>query len=183
MKLSTQAMDDAHALRCELAGEVLRSSGNLHLVVTGWSMIPTAWPGDRLVIEHASSEQVRAGDIVLFSDARRFVAHRVVAITDDPGGSSVRTQGDAVPYADSPLAASDVMGKVSLILRKGRTGECIEPSQRMHFSSRAVAAVFRRSSFVARVVVSIRGMLQKMHGPSSDATSPLQASQNRAASI
>jgi signal peptidase I len=171
MNPSAQAVGNAHALQCELAGEVLRSSGSLHLRVMGWSMAPTVWPGDTLVIEPAGTDQISAGDIVLFSGARRFVAHRVVAIADNSGTSSVRTQGDAVPYPDSPLAASDVMGKVSFILRMGRKGECIEPGRRMHFSKRAVAAVFRHSSFAARMVVGVRGRLQKLHGPSSDATS------------
>ena len=140
-------------------------------------MLPTIWPGDTLVIEQASGDQVCAGDIVLFSSGRRFVAHRVVAIGDAFDGSSIRTQGDAVPYADSPLAASDIMGKVSLILRNGRNRDRIEPSQQMHFSKRAVAAVFRCSPSAARVVVGVRGMLQRLDGPSSDTPSRVQASQ------
>ena len=35
-------------LNASLASEVLRSSGSLHLRVTGWSMLPTVWPGDTL---------------------------------------------------------------------------------------------------------------------------------------
>jgi hypothetical protein len=168
MKLSAQAVDDAHALQCELAGDVLRSSGDLHLQVTGWSMLPAIWPGDTLVIQPARGK-VAGGDIVLFSSGRRFVAHRVVAIGS--GGTSVRTQGDAVPYPDSPLAASHLLGKVSLIRRNGK---CIEPGRRLRFSERALAVLFRRSSFFARFVVAIRGMLQKLYGPSSVPTSRVQ---------
>jgi signal peptidase I len=180
MKLSAQAVDDAQTLRRELAGEVLRSSGSLHLRVTGWSMLPTIWPGDTLAIEPANRDQVFAGDIVLFSSARRFVAHRVLAAADGSGGSTVQTQGDAVPHADSPVAANEVIGKVSLILRNGKS---IEPSRPMHFPHRAVAALFRRSTFTARAVVRVRGTLQKLRGASSDATPRVQASQIQAASI
>jgi len=163
MKLSAQPMDDAHALQCELAGEVLRSSGALHLRVAGWSMLPTVWPGDTLVIEPTSHDQVCEGDIVLFSSGRRFVAHRVVAISGG-GGSSVQTQGDAVPLPDSPLTARELLGKVSFILCNGKYNE---PSRRLRFPERAVAAVFRRSSSAARVVVGVSGILQKLRGPSS----------------
>ena len=183
MKLSAQAADDAHTLRRELAGEVLRSSGSLHLRVTGWSMLPTVWPGDTLVIEPASGDQVCEGDIVLFSSSRRFVAHRVVAV-NNVDGLSIQTQGDALPYADATLAASDIMGKASLIFREGRRNEnSILPSRRMDLSNRAAAAFFRRSSFAARAVVGTRSMLQKLYAPSSDTTLRVPASQIQGASI
>ncbi len=159
----------------------MRSSGSLRLRVTGWSMLPTIWPGDTLVIEQASGDQVLEGDIVLFSSGRRFVAHRVVASGNGSAASRVQTstvqtsriqtQGDAVPRPDAPLAASDLLGKVSFILREGRI---IEPSRRLCFSERAVAAGFRRSSCAARVLVRVSGMLQRLHGPSSIQTSRVQ---------
>jgi hypothetical protein len=190
MKPSAQALGDAHALRCELAAEVLRASGSLRLRVTGWSMLPTVWPGDTLVIEQACGDQVFEGDIVLFSSGRRFVAHRVLAIGDDPGvlrvqtstiqASTIQTQGDAVRRPDAPLAAGDVLGKVSFILREGKL---IEPSRRLCFSDRAVAAGFRCSSFAARVVVRVHGMLQRLHGPSSIPTSRIQTSRVQTASL
>jgi len=39
---------ETHALKCELAGEVLRSSGRLRLKVSGSSMLPVIRPGDTL---------------------------------------------------------------------------------------------------------------------------------------
>jgi hypothetical protein len=185
MKPSAQALGDAHALRCELAAEVLRASGSLRLHVRGWSMLPTVWPGDTLVIEQAGSNQVFEGDIVLFSSGRRFVAHRVVAIGDGSGASRVQTlrvqtQGDAVPGPDAPLAAGDVLGRVSFILREGKI---IEPSRSPCFSDRAVATGFRCSSFAARVVVRVHEMLQRLHGPSSIPTSRIPTSRVQTASL
>ncbi len=78
MNLAAPSLGNANALKCELAGEVLRSSGTLRLRVTGWSMLPTVMPGDTLVIEHVSSDAVSEGDIVLFVRDRRFFVHRVV---------------------------------------------------------------------------------------------------------
>lgn len=185
MKPSAQAWGDAHTLQCELAAEVLRSSGSLRLRVAGWSMLPIVWPGDTLVIESASGDQVFEGDIVLFSSGRRFVAHRVIAISDDSRASriqalTVQTQGDAVPRRDAPLAATDLLGKVSFILREG---EWIEPSRRLSFSERAAAAGFRHSSVAARLVVRVRRVLQRLHGPSSIATSRIPTSRVQTASL
>jgi signal peptidase I len=179
MNSSTSTLGEANALKCELAAEVLRSSGSLRLCVTGWSMLPTVWPGDTLVIERMSIDAASDGEIVLFGRDRRLFAHRVVA-KREPQNAAILTRGDAMPASDAPVPESDVLGRVSLIVRNGK---CIEPSRRMHFSKRAVAAVLRRSSFAARVVVGVRGMLQMLHGPSSDTTSQVQASQIRTASI
>lgn len=154
MNSSAPFVDDAHAIKCELAGEVLRSYGSLHLRVTGHSMLPTVWPGDTLVIEPANNRDVSEGDIVMFSNGQRLVAHRLVA---KARGSSdlIETQGDAVSSPDSPVVQDDLLGKVSLILRNGR---CITPSQSLRFSQRAVAAVLRRSGFAARVLVGVGGL-------------------------
>jgi signal peptidase I len=155
MTSSPHVMDEAHALKCDLAGEVLRSSGTLRLQVMGWSMLPTVWPGDTLVIERADSGAVGEGDIVLFGRDRRLFAHRVVTTRSHSGDSRVVTRGDAMPVADSPLAQDELLGKVSVIVRNGR---CIAPSRSLRLSERAVAALVRSSEIAARVVVGVHGM-------------------------
>jgi signal peptidase I len=159
MRIAQQPFDDAHALKCELAGEVLRSSGTLRLKVTGWSMLPSVWPGDTLVIEKADSGAVSAGDIVLFGRDRRLFVHRVITTGNYGAESQVVTRGDAMPAADSPVSRAELMGKISLILRNGRR---IEPSKSLGFSERAVAALIQRSEFAARVVVGVHGMQQTL---------------------
>lgn len=163
MTSSPQVLDEAHALKCDLAGEVLRSSGILRLRVMGWSMLPSVWPGDTLVIEPIISDGVLKGDIVMFSSGRRFVAHRVMARRRDSGDWRVQTQGDAVPSPDSPVDQGHLLGKVSFILRKGK---CIEPRRNLSFPERAAAAVFQRSAFAARVVVGVHGLRQSSQGAS-----------------
>ncbi len=164
MMPSPQPWDGAHALKCELAGEVLRSSGTLRLPAMGRSMLPTIWPGDMLAIEPASSGAVSEGDIVLFSNGRQFVAHRVVTKSNAPEGTSVQTQGDAVSRADSPLSDHDLLGRVAFILRNGKL---VEPARNLRFSERAVAALVRCSEVAARVVVGVHGLCQTAKGQTS----------------
>lgn len=147
----------AHALKCELAGEVLRSSGKVRVQVTGWSMLPTVWPGDTLVIDRANSEGIAEGDIVLFGRDRRLFAHRVVAKAATPGQAQIVTQGDGMPCSDPPMNGSELLGKVSLIVRDGK---CLEPKANLSFSERAVATLVRRSSSAARILVGVHGMRQ-----------------------
>src|SRR5262249_37101837 len=49
---------EAHAIKCELAAEVLRFSGRLRLQVGGWSMLPSVFPGDTLLVEWSESAGV-----------------------------------------------------------------------------------------------------------------------------
>lgn len=153
------ALGGAHTVKCELAGEVLASSGTLRLRVTGWSMLPTVWPGDTLLIERVNSEVVSEGDIVLFGRDRRLFVHRVVRkITED---SKILTRGDAMPRLDPLVLDRDLMGKVLLIQREGRY---IRPKSSLSLSSRAVAEAVRRSETAARVIVGARGILQSLLG-------------------
>jgi len=157
MKPLPQASGEVHALKCELAGEVLRSSGTLRLRVTGWSMLPTVWPGDTLVIERVDGDAVLEGDIVLFGRDRRLFAHRVVTRSGPAENSKILTRGDAMPHPDPLVSDRDLLGKVTFIVRNGK---CIEPSRAPRFSERAVSALVRSSEIAARVVVGVHGMHQ-----------------------
>jgi len=157
MKSRSQSLADEHAVKLELAAEVLTSSGRLRLGVTGWSMLPAVWPGDTLTIESANSEAVSDGDIVLFRRDGRFFVHRVLGKIVK--NSTILTRGDAMLQPDPPVANRDLLGKVVFILREGRR---IRPRRNLSFSSRAVSAAVRRSDIAARVVVGVHGRLQKL---------------------
>ena len=148
---------EVHALKCELAGEVLTSSGSLRLRVTGWSMLPAIFPGDTLVIEPARSESVGKGDIVLFRRDGRLFAHRVSGKSGSASDFQIVTQGDGMRNPDPPVSSSQLLGKVSFVVREGR---CLELAQTPRLSMRAVAALVRRSSWAARVVVGVHKMGQ-----------------------
>ncbi|MGA8431272.1 MAG: S24/S26 family peptidase [Candidatus Sulfotelmatobacter sp.] len=148
------------ALKCELAAEVLRSSGKLRLQVTGWSMLPSVLPADTLMIERATREQVSNGDIVLFLREGRLFAHRVVAANGrQQNPSQIVTQGDAMATPDPAISESELLGKINFIVRNGKL---IEPGRKLDFSQRAVAMLVRRSSSAARLVVGLHGMRRSM---------------------
>jgi len=157
MMSSATASDAAHSIKCELAAESLRSSGALRLQVTGWSMLPAVWPGDTLMVERATLSAVSQGEIVLFVRDRRLFAHRVMAKSHRDGGLQLVTKGDAMPTADAPISDAELLGKVSRIVRDGRS---IEPSRSLRISERVVAGLVRSSEAAARVIVGIRGMRQ-----------------------
>jgi signal peptidase len=157
MSISPHSALREHAVKCELAGEVLRSTGKLRLRVTGWSMLPAVWPGDTLVVESAASDAVAEGDIVLFGRDRRLFAHRVVTRSENTYESRLLTRGDSMLRPDPPVTDDELLGRVSYIIRNGK---CFRPNRSPRFSERAVAALVRRSQVAARVVVGVHGMRQ-----------------------
>lgn len=153
MTAAEPAMDISHATKCELAGEVVRSFGKLRLQVTGWSMLPTVWPGDTLLIERAEIHPVGKGDIVLFSREGRLFAHRVVGSSNQ----GFLTRGDAMAAPDSVVDKAAVLGRVSHIIRDGRL---IEPRKALRVGERAVASLVQYSEIAARFVVGVRGLIR-----------------------
>lgn len=92
-------------------------SGEKLVMPFGWgaarvlsgSMEPTFSEGSLLVVSRvASSEEVSAGDIVVYDAGRSLVAHRVVEVS---GGVAV-TQGDANNAPDDPVELSQVKARV-----------------------------------------------------------------------
>src|SRR5713226_7834674 len=100
-------------LKCELAADVSRRFGVLRLRVTGFSMLPSIWPGDIACVSRVDA--YRPGDVVLFSRKGRLFIHRVVEMS----GGAVVTRGDSMLDADPPVAVSDVLGRVESIERRG----------------------------------------------------------------
>jgi len=158
-QLADPALDAVDALKCELAGDVLRSSGSLRFAPTGSSMLPTILPGDVLTLERAASEGVSKGDIVLFTRNRRLFAHRVVEKVGESSGMRLITQGDGMALPDPPVTESELLGKVAFILRNGRL---IHPSPRQRLSERAVSVLVRRFDAAARIVVGLHQIRQTL---------------------
>ena len=97
MMYSDPVTTKAHGIKCELAAEILRSTGKLRLQVKGWSMLPAVMPGDTLVVESVTGDDIATGEIILFHRERRFFVHRVVHKSEDK--LQLLTRGDAMPQA------------------------------------------------------------------------------------
>jgi hypothetical protein len=145
----------AHALKCEMVKDVLRLFGAVRLGVTGFSMLPSVWPGDTLVILRRNMQEVAVGDIVLYCREARLFAHRVISGADSLGKSSVGVQGDALPAPADLVLRSEILGTVSQIIRNGK---CIKPSSRPKYHERLIGKRIWQSEALARVVVFIHSI-------------------------
>lgn len=152
---SVQA-DTAGAVKCDLASEVLRSYGSLRFAAMGWSMLPAIWPGDTLVVERASADQLQVGEVALVGREGRLCAHRVVSGARASGNPNLITQGDAMPAPDRPVAAGEVLGRVAYIIRSGK---CVSVPAKLNLVEQLVAKIVRRSFLAGRALVYLHRMV------------------------
>jgi hypothetical protein len=113
-----------------LAVEVLRSTGVLRLVAFGHSMLPTLFPGDMLTVKVEPLAEIQAGDVVLFARQGRFFIHRNLRNVRRGSGSLLVTRGDSMPYADEPVTADELLGKIVSVERGARPPMSVPPCSR-----------------------------------------------------
>ncbi|QOV37944.1 signal peptidase I [Streptomyces ferrugineus] len=94
-------------------------------VVSSDSMRPTYRPGDRIVFERVDGREVRAGDVVLFSDPDRYgfdalVMGRVVGVGGDRvaccagSGADARVTVDGEPLEEPYLKGGEAVGGLNM---------------------------------------------------------------------
>ncbi len=143
---------DSLAFRA-LAYDLLRAGHSLRFQAQGRSMLPTIQDGDILQVAPVQPQQLRRGDIVLVDlqqgGAGKVRAHRLVR--KDLVGDQFVTQGDASLEPDSPVRATQIMGRVmARVITKETTMNGTE--QRVELTGMQARA--RRNMAVARGVAS-----------------------------
>ncbi len=147
----------AKMVKCELAAEVLRSFGTLRFAATGWSMLPSVWPGETLVVERVQPRQVRIGDVVLIGRDGGLCAHRIVGAVGDSQNRQWITQGDALPVPDRPVDRNELLGRVAYLIRAGRL---VPVPAELGVVDKLIAKVVRRSIPAARALVYLHSAVQ-----------------------
>lgn len=146
--LSTSAAETA--LKCELAAEVLRSFGELRFAATGWSMLPSIWPGETLIVERVDPDQIHIGDVVLVEREGGLRVHRIIDVAGDPENRQWTTQGDALLVPDGAVSRTELLGRVTYRIR---AGTLIAVPPKLTATENLIAKVIQRSHTAARAVL------------------------------
>jgi uncharacterized repeat protein (TIGR01451 family) len=96
------------ALFGAVSKELLAGGMGFRFQARGRSMAPSIWDGEIVHVQPVAVETLCKGDIVLFSDGARFLAHRLVKA----GPGALVTQGDAALERDSIVRPEQILGKV-----------------------------------------------------------------------
>jgi signal peptidase I len=94
--------------------DVLLRFANVRVRIASRSMAPTLLPGDEIIVEPASIDDLRAGDLILFRWREQLICHRLV----DVSGDAVVTRGDAASAGGERTDRDQVLGKVVKIRKR-----------------------------------------------------------------
>ncbi|GAB4530475.1 MAG: hypothetical protein Fur0018_17790 [Anaerolineales bacterium] len=95
------------------AAHLQQTDGVLRVRVVSGSMEPLLRAGDSVRVQPCAPAEVRPGDVLTMHSAGGWVTHRLMEIT--PQGWVL--MGDASPWADAPLPAEALVGRVTGVWR------------------------------------------------------------------
>ena len=102
--------------------DLLRRGVRVRFRASGSSMAPAILDGDAITVEPVAAARLRRADVVLVRRSGAVVAHRLVGWRRRAGGGlDLLLRGDAAAGDDSPVPASDLLGRVVETRRGART--------------------------------------------------------------
>jgi len=146
-------------LKCELAGEVVRTFGEARLRVLGTSMVPSIHPGDFISIQRASLSEISLGEIVVYSRKGRLIAHRVVARANSPERLLLIMRGDRLRKDDAPVSSLELLGTVHLIERGKRR---LQPATGLSMWQRLIVRLLRFSDRATYLYLRLDARRQRL---------------------
>ncbi|MBZ5698603.1 MAG: signal peptidase I [Acidobacteriia bacterium] len=168
------------ALANGLAGEVVRTFGEVRLRVFGTSMAPSILPGDLISIRRAGLREISPGEIVLFSQKGRLFVHRVVRSAERLDHVCLITRGDRLCHNDPPVSSSEFLGRVISVERGNRRIESIaQPSGR----KRVIVRLLQTSDYATYAYVRLAALWGRFRSNRSSNSDPLTVIPNAARNL
>jgi ATP-binding cassette, subfamily B, bacterial len=98
-------------------GSLLNEGQTTMFRMRGGSMYPSLRDGDMAIVESCDTDRLKPGDIVVFSNSRNYLAHRLVRL-ERHGQSMVFTaKGDKNPSCDAPFKVDSLCGVITRFTR------------------------------------------------------------------
>jgi peptidase S24-like protein len=151
--------------RLDLAAEVLHRFGEVRFIAHGSSMIPSIYPGDLLTVRSDSASDARRGEIVFFLLGGRPFVHRVMRKWPERNRVVFATRGDALPKEDPSIDASQLLGRITQVQRRGKSISIITKPGPF---TRAHRWAVRNSSTFARLLLAAHVLRMRIAGCSTD---------------
>ncbi len=133
--------------------ELLASNRSLKLKLGGYSMYPTLLPNDLATVEPIELSQLRKGQIVVFEQNEKWLAHRLVRVKN----KIYTTQGDSILKPDASLAQNQLIGVITEVWRDGKKLQL----------SQSAAWFFTRfrpfPQILSRLLLKVRNRLRKLN--------------------
>jgi Peptidase S24-like len=167
----TAPSNSRNAVHLELAAETLLQSSEVRFVARGTSMLPAIVPGDCLTIKSFSPCEVPTyGEALLVRRDGEFRIHRLVRVLDNTPQHIYILRGDALLQDDPPVLRSQILGRVTLLQRGGKSFP-VAATGTLH--QRLLRFFVRRSSAAAALLIRWHELRagQSLRQPPSSAAS------------
>lgn len=161
MRPSVSLPQDTQAVKTDLLCEVVRRFGQARFCVQGSSMLPLLFPGDVVTVVATDVQHLRPGQLVLFFRRGRLFLHRVLRTVTTGDDVCVHTQGDRLTRPDPPVAAAEVLGRVTSVVRRGRR---VAPGERLPSSARLLRLLSRWSDLPAGLLIGCQARFARLRG-------------------
>jgi signal peptidase I len=132
-----------------LAEHVVGTGMSIRFRACGGSMHPTIFDGDVITVAPVAAHEVARGDILLYRDGDRVLAHRLIRVSSHGTETRFRLRGDSNASCDAPIAAAQIVGRVEAVERDGRAIV-------LHTTG---AVIQRTSATIRRYLMSCRRLL------------------------
>lgn len=93
----------------------------------GRSMLPFLKSGDVGTVIPVKPEELSVGDVVMFHNSIKIIAHRIIHIRYQNGKYQILTKGDSSRHPDQPLAGHEILGKLISFEHKGIKHDLLSP--------------------------------------------------------
>jgi signal peptidase I len=105
----------------DVTAELLQRGARVRFRAIGESMQPTIEDGELIAVEPVSPSVIRRGDILLYRGDGGVRIHRVIGISRSERNHSFRLCGDASVSSDTPIEATQILGRVVAVERRGQS--------------------------------------------------------------
>jgi signal peptidase I len=101
-----------------VSSELLARGYGVRFRASGGSMRPAICDGDVITVEPAAPARLVPGSVIVYRQADRVFAHRLVSVgADDAGQERLLLRGDATHVCDAPISPAQVIGEVVAVRR------------------------------------------------------------------
>jgi signal peptidase I len=129
-----------------LVEHVVGTGMSIRFRACGDSMYPAILDGDLITVTPVAAHEIARGDILLYRDGDRLLAHRLIGVTAYGTETRFQLRGDSNASCDAPIAAAQIVGRVEAVERDGRA----IPLRARRESGRGTSATIRRYLMLCR---------------------------------
>ena len=92
--------------------KLIEEKGKIYLRLSGFSMFPFLKEGDVALIKKVEIHTLKLGDVIVFKQDQKMIAHRLMEINKNGAHYTLTTKGDTSKQNDPLFSEADYVGKI-----------------------------------------------------------------------